>query len=57
MPTAPRPAPGAARGVARLVEAIEAEAAGARLAVWERTTVGQLVSRLAAEREALDWEI
>ena len=54
---APRPAPGAARGVARLVETIEAEAAGARLAVWERTTVGQLVSRLAAEREALDWEI
>ena len=53
----PRPEPGAVRGVTRLVEAIEAEAAGARRAVWERTTVGQLVSRLAAERAALDWEI
>lgn len=54
---APRPTPGAPRGAARLVEAIEVEAAEARRAVWERTTVGQLVSRLRAEREALDWEI
>ena len=31
--------------------------AGARLAVYERVTVGDLVARLRAEREALDWEI
>ena len=43
--------------VPRLVAALEAEAAGARHAVYQRTTVGQLVSRLRAEREALDWEI
>jgi DNA-binding IscR family transcriptional regulator len=52
-----RPSPAVGRGPARLVEAVEAEAAGARRAVYERTTVGQLVSRLAAERGALDWEI
>lgn len=44
-------------GASRLVVAVEAEAAGARRAVYQRTTVGQLVSRLRAEREALDWEI
>ena len=53
---APRPV-AAGRGAARLVAAVEAEAAGARRAVWERTTVGHLVSRFRAEREALDWEI
>ena len=52
----PHPAPGS-RGIARLLEAIEAEAAGARRAVYERTTVDQLVSRLRAERHVIDWEI
>jgi DNA-binding IscR family transcriptional regulator len=54
---APRPSARGARGITRLVDTIEAEAAGARRAVYERTTVGQLVSRLRAERDALDWEI
>lgn len=54
---ASRSEPAVGPGPARLVEAVEAEAAGARRAVYERTTVGQLVSRLAAERGALDWEI
>jgi hypothetical protein len=44
-------------GLDRLVDALEAEAAGARLAVYQRLTLGELVRRLRAEREALDWEI
>ena len=55
------PAPRAVRGVrddlAGLVETVEAEAAAARLAVWDRLTVGDLVARLRAERHAIDWEI
>ena len=42
---------------ARLADALEAEPAGARLAVYQRLTVGELVRRVRAEREALDWEI
>lgn len=41
----------------RLVDGVEAEAAGARLAVWERTTVGDLAGRLQAARNVPDWEI
>jgi DNA-binding IscR family transcriptional regulator len=53
----PRPgAPGRA-GLDRLVDALEAQAAGARLAVYQHLTLGELVRRLRAEREALDWEI
>lgn len=44
-------------GLDRLLDTLEAEAAGARLAVYQRLTVGELVRRLRAEREALDWEI
>lgn len=54
------PAPQVSRGRAgldRLVDDLEAEAAGARLAVYQRVTLGELVRRLRAEREALDWEI
>ena len=54
---APRPPEAGRAGLDRLVDALEAEAAGARLAVYERLTVGDLVRRLRAEREALDWEI
>ncbi len=54
---APRPAPAGRAGLDRLVDALEAEAAGARLAVYQRLTLGELVRRLRAEREALDWEI
>jgi DNA-binding IscR family transcriptional regulator len=55
---APRPVPAAGRtGLDRLLDALEAEAAGARLAVYQRLTLGELVRRLRAEREALDWEI
>ncbi|MBI5442889.1 MAG: Rrf2 family transcriptional regulator [Deltaproteobacteria bacterium] len=54
----PRPAAATGRaGLDRLVDALEAEAAGARLAVYQRLTLGELVRRLRAEREALDWEI
>jgi DNA-binding IscR family transcriptional regulator len=41
----------------RVVEALETEAAAARLAVYDRVTVGDLVTRLKAERQAIDWEI
>ncbi|MBK9087553.1 MAG: Rrf2 family transcriptional regulator [Holophagales bacterium] len=54
---APRPARAGRAGLDRLVDALEAEAAGARLAVYQRLTLGELVRRLRAEREALDWEI
>lgn len=54
---APRPGAEGRSGLDRLVAALETEAAGARLAVYERLSVGDLVSRLRAEREALDWEI
>lgn len=54
---APRPAPAGRAGLDRLVDALEAEATGARLAVYQRLTLGELVRRLRAEREALDWEI
>jgi hypothetical protein len=45
------------RGLDRLVDTLEAEGARARLAVYERPTVGDLVSLLRAEREVPDWEI
>jgi DNA-binding IscR family transcriptional regulator len=54
---APRGSTAGTVGPGRLVDAIEAEAAGARRAVYERTTVGRLVALLAAERQTLDWEI
>ena len=54
---AARPATPGRSGLDRLVDALEAEAAGARLAVYARHSVGDLVSRLRAERQALDWEI
>ena len=54
---APRPLAGGRVGLERLVDALEAEAAGARLVVYQRLTLGELVRRLRAEREALDWEI
>lgn len=41
----------------RLVDEVEAEAVEARRAVYARLTVGDLVDRLRAERETLDWEI
>ncbi len=55
--SAPRPAPVGRAGLDRHLDALEAEAAGARLAVYQRLTLGELVRRLRAEREALDWEI
>jgi DNA-binding IscR family transcriptional regulator len=54
---APRPPVAGRAGLDRLVDTLEAEAAGARLAVYQRLTLGELVRRLRAEREALDWEI
>ena len=54
---APRPVAGGRGGLDRLVDALEAEAAGTRLAVYQRITLGELVRRLRVEREALDWEI
>ena len=54
---APHPVAEGRAGLDRLVDALEAEAAGARLAVYQRLTLGELVRRLRAEREALDWEI
>ncbi len=54
---APRPSGEGRSGLERLVDTLECEAAGARRAVYERTTVGDLVSRLRAEREVPDWEI
>ena len=45
------------KGLPALVEAVESDAAAARVAVYERITVGDLVARLRAERHALDWEI
>lgn len=53
----PRPAPSGRAGLDRLVDALEAEASGARLAVYQRVTLGELLLRLRAEQEALDWEI
>lgn len=53
----PRPPSGRGGGLARLLDALESEADLARRAVYERTSVGDLVSRVAAERGALDWEI
>lgn len=53
----PRPAGEGRSGLDRLVDALETEAAEARLAVYDRLTVGDLVGRLRAEREAPDWEI
>lgn len=41
----------------RLVDAVEANSVAARLAVYERITVGDLVARLRGERHALVWEI
>ena len=41
----------------RLVDAVEARSVAARLAVYERLTVGDLVARLRAESHALVWEI
>jgi len=54
---APRPPTPGRAGLDRLVDALEAEAAGARLAVYQRLSLGELVRRVRAEREALDWEI
>ncbi|MBK9963650.1 MAG: Rrf2 family transcriptional regulator [Holophagales bacterium] len=54
---APGPASPGRAGLDRLVDDLEAEAAGARLAVYQRLTLGELVRRVRAEREALDWEI
>lgn len=53
----PRQAASGRVGLDRLVDALEAEASGARLAVYQRVTLGELLLRLRAEREALDWEI
>lgn len=53
----PRPSGEGRSGLGRLVDALESEAAGARRAVYERTTVGELVNRLRAERDVPDWEI
>jgi DNA-binding IscR family transcriptional regulator len=47
----------AGKGLSRLVEAVESEAAAARLAVYARWTVGDLVARHRAERHVIDWEI
>ncbi len=47
----------AAKGLSRIVEAVESEAAAARLAVYERWTVGDLVARHHADRHVIDWEI
>jgi DNA-binding IscR family transcriptional regulator len=47
----------AGKGVSRLVEAVESEAAAARLAVYARWTVGDLVARHRADRHVIDWEI
>jgi DNA-binding IscR family transcriptional regulator len=44
-------------GLDRIVDALEEEAAGASLAVYQRLTLGELVRGLRAEREALNWEI
>ncbi len=52
-----RPAEEGRAGLDRLVDLLEAEAGAARLAVYERVTVGDLVARTRAERQALDWEI
>lgn len=54
---APRPVRRERAGLDRLLDGLEAEAAGARLAVYRRVTLGELVRRLRSEREALDWEI
>jgi hypothetical protein len=54
---APRAGAPVRSGLDRFVDDIEAEAAGARLDVYRRLTIGGLVSRLRAEREAIDWEI
>jgi len=48
---------GAPKGLPGLVAAVEADAAAARLSVYERLAVGDLVARLRAERHAIDWEI
>lgn len=53
----PRPPAESRSGLDRLLDAVEAEAAAARLAVYRRLTVGEMVARLRSEREALDWEI
>jgi len=47
----------AGKGLSRLVEAVESEAAAARLAVYARLTVGDLVARHRADRHVIDWEI
>jgi hypothetical protein len=54
---APRPQAAGRAGLDRLIDALEAEAAGARLTVYQRLSLGELVRRVRAEREALDWEI
>lgn len=41
----------------RLVDEVEAESVAARLAVYDRLTVGDLVARLRAERQAISFEI
>jgi DNA-binding IscR family transcriptional regulator len=53
----PRPSGEGRFGLDRLVDALETEAAEARLAVYDRIAVGDLVARVRAEREAPDWEI
>lgn len=47
----------AGKGLSRLVEAVESEASAARLAVYARWTVGDLVARHRADRHVIDWEI
>ncbi len=47
----------AEKGLSRIVEAVESEAAAARFAVYERWTVGDLVARHRADRHVIDWEI
>lgn len=53
----PRAAVTGRSALERLVDALESGAAGARRAVYERATVGDLVDRLRAERDVPDWEI
>ena len=52
-----RPAEAGRAGLDRLVDALETQAGRARLEVYERVRVGDLVARMRSERQALDWEI
>ena len=47
----------AEKGLSRIVEAVESEAAAARFAVYERGAVGGLVAPHPADRHVIDWEI